>query len=165
MALLIIFQSAFGYVYGKISLLLAAFMAGLFAGSLAGLRRRGPAGMGLAVVQAGSAVLLILTLRMAESRGPEALPFLCLAAFGALSGYLFVAANRLFLKETPHAETGYGIDLLGSFAGAVLASAFVIPLLGVPRLLTRLAVLNILGFLFSLAVSLPDRRHGGSPER
>ncbi|HYA48390.1 MAG TPA: fused MFS/spermidine synthase, partial [Burkholderiales bacterium] len=165
MAVLIIFQSAFGYVYGKISLLVAAFMAGLFVGSLAGLGRKNPAGADLAAVQAGFAALLVLTLRMAEHRGPEVFPFLCLAAFGTLSGYLFVVANKLFLRETPHAETGYGIDLLGSFAGAVLASAFVIPLLGVPRLLTRLAVLNILGFLFSLTVGLPGGHLKGSPNR
>ncbi|HVP90211.1 MAG TPA: hypothetical protein VMS75_03235 [Terriglobales bacterium] len=158
MAVLIIFQSAFGYVYGKISLLLSAFMIGLFLGSLAGLRRRRPSGLDLAAVQSGFAVLLVLTLRMARGRGPEALPFLSLAAFGALGGVLFVAANRLFLKETPRAETGYGIDLLGSFAGVVLASAVVIPLLGVPRLLTRLAALSLLGAAFSLAVARRDRR-------
>ncbi len=158
MAVLIIFQSAFGYVYGKISLLFAAFMAGLSLGSLAGLTRRRPSGFDLAAVQAGFAVLLVLTLRLAERRGPEIVPFLSLAAFGALSGYLFVAANRLFLRETPHAGTGYGVDLLGSFAGVVLASAVVIPLLGVPRLLTRLAVLSLLGAALSLAVARRDGR-------
>ena len=161
MAVLIIFQSAFGYVYGKISLLFAAFMGGLFLGSLAGLPRRRPSGLDLAAVQAGFAVLLVLTLRLAERRGPEIVPFLSLSAFGALSGYLFVAANRLFLRETPHAGTGYGVDLLGSFAGVVLASAVVIPLLGVPRLLTRLAVLNLLG----AAISLVAARRDGRPAR
>jgi hypothetical protein len=163
MALLIIFQSSFGYVYGTISLLLAAFMAGLAVGCVSGLRRTSPSVLDLAAAQAGTAVLLVLTLRAAEGHWGEAFPFLALAAFGTLSGHLFVAANRLFLEETPHPESGYGIDLLGSFAGVVLASAFVIPLLGVPQLLVRLAVLNVLGFLFSLAAGRPGGRLRGAP--
>lgn len=153
MAVLIIFQARFGYVYGKISLLLSAFMAGLFVGSLAGMRRRHPGGRDLVAVQAGLVILLFLTEGMAESRGPEIFPFLALLAFGALSGYLFVAANRLYLKESPHPGMGYGVDLLGSFLGVVLASSVVIPLLGIPLLISRLAILNVLGFLFTLGIS------------
>jgi len=155
MAVLIAFQAFYGYVYGKISLLLSAFMAGLFAGSLAGRQRKRPATMDLAAVQAGSAGLLVLGLKMTERRGPEILPFLFLLTFGVLAGYLFVAANWLYLRESPHPGTGYGVDLLGSFLSVVLASAFVIPLLGIPKLLGRLAVLNILGFLFVLAIAIP----------
>jgi len=154
MAVLIVFQAFYGYVYGKISLLLSAFMAGLFAGSLAGRQRERPSAMDLAAVQAGSAGLLILGLKMIERRGPEILPFLFLFAFGVLAGYLFVAANRLYLRESPHPGTGYGVDLLGSFLSVVLASSFVIPLLGIPRLLGRLAVLNLLGFLFVVAIAI-----------
>lgn len=163
MAVLIVFQAFFGFVYGKISLLVSAFMAGLFAGSLAGLVRKRPAELDLALVQAGFAACLFLTLGMIRSRGPEALPFLALLAFGVLSGYLFVAANRLFLSQIPHPGVGYGVDLLGSFAGVVLASAFVIPLFGIPLLLSRLAILNILGFLFTLAAAaLPRGRFPGA---
>jgi len=152
-AVLIVFQSSFGYVYGKISLLLCSFMAGLAAGSFAGLRQKGQSPGGLAAVQGALAVVILLVLEMAVSRGSEALPFLALAAVGALSGYLFVAGNRLFLKEVPRPGTGYGIDLLASFAGVILASSFIIPLFGIPLLLGRLAALNILGFLFTLALA------------
>lgn len=158
MSVLIVFQAFFGYVYGKISLLLAAFMAGLFVGSLAGLRRKRPAEVDLALAQGAVAGLLVLCLKMVASRGPEVLPFLSLAAIGGLSGYIFVAANRLYLAEVDHPGLGYGIDLLGSFLGVVLASSFVIPLLGIPRLLGRLAALNILAVGFALAVA--RRREG-----
>ena len=152
-AILIFFQSSFGYVYGKISLLLCGFMAGLAGGSFVGMRwkRHDPAG--LAAAQGALPVVLLLILKMTVSRGPEALPFLALAAVGALSGYLFVAGNRLFLKEVPRPGTGYGVDLLASFLGVILASSFVIPLFGIPLLLGRLVVLNILVFLFTLALA------------
>jgi spermidine synthase len=152
MAVLIVFQARFGYVYGKISLLLSAFMAGLFLGSLAGLRRRQPSGSDLAAAQGGLVGLLFLTGGMA-SRGSEIVSFLVLGGFGALGGYLFVAANRLYLKESEHPGMGYGIDLIGSFLGVILASSIIIPLLGIPLLISRLAVLNILGFLFVLTLA------------
>jgi spermidine synthase len=157
MAVLIVFQARFGYVYGKISLLLSAFMAGLFLGSLAGLARKRPGGGDLAAVQAGFVALLLLTRDMA-SRGPEIVPFIVLAAFGGLGGYLFVAANRLYLRESPHPGMGYGIDLIGSFLGVILASSIIIPLLGIPLLLSRLAILNILGFLFVLTLARTPAR-------
>ena len=158
MSILIIFQARFGYVYGKISLLLSAFMAGLFAGSLAGLRRRRPGIPDLAAAQGGLVVCLLLTAGLAGASGPEALPVLSLLAFGVLGGYLFVAANRLYLAAVPHPGMGYGVELLGSFLGVVLASSFVIPLFGIPRLLGRLTALNVLALMFVLASSLPGRR-------
>jgi spermidine synthase len=157
MAVLIVFQARFGYVYGKISLLLSAFMAGLFLGSLAGLGRKRPGGGDLAAVQGGLVVLLFLTRGMA-SRGPEIIPFIVLVAFGGLGGYLFVAANRLYLRESPHPGMGYGIDLIGSFLGVILASSIIIPLLGIPLLISRLAILNILGFLFVLTMARTPAR-------
>jgi len=163
MAVLVAFQAFYGYVYGKIALLLSAFMAGLAAGSFAGLKRKRPGGPDLAVAQAGFAALLFLGVKMVEKPGPEALPFLLLLAFGGLTGYLFVVANRLYLKENPRPGMGYGVDLLGSFVGVILASAFVIPLLGIPRLLARLALLSLFGFLYVLATSLAGRESAGSP--
>jgi spermidine synthase len=157
MAVLIVFQARFGYVYGKISLLLSAFMAGLFLGSLAGLGRKRLGGGDLAVAQGGLVGLLFLTGGTA-SRAPEIVSFLILGAFGALGGYLFVAANRLYLRESPHPGMGYGIDLVGSFLGVLLASSIIIPLLGIPLLLSRLAVLNILGFLFVLTLARTQAR-------
>jgi spermidine synthase len=162
LVVLVAFQAFYGYVYGKISLLLSAFMAGLAVGSFAGLRRKRPGGPDLAVLQAGFAALLFLSLKMVEKRGPEVLPFLLLLAFGTLTGCLFVVANRLYQRENPHPGMGYGVDLLGSFAGVILASAFVIPLMGIPRLLGRLALLNLLGFLYVLVTANASRRRGGA---
>ncbi len=158
MAVLIVYQARFGYVYGKISLLLAAFMAGLAAGSFGGLKRRRFGVADLAAVQGGLIVCLVLTRVWAGTGGPEALPLLSLVAFGTLGGYLFVAANRLYLASVPHPGMGYGVELLGSFLGVGLASAFIIPFFGIPNLLGRLTALNVLALLFVLAAIIPRRR-------
>jgi len=150
-AVFIAFQASFGYVYGKIPLLLAAFMAGLVIGAVLGRRRKRPARAELPLVQGGFVLLLAATLGALGGRGGEPVPFALLAGFGALSGYLFIAANRLVLRETPHPGLGYGVDLIASFAGALVASALLIPLFGIPALILRLAVLNALALAFVLA--------------
>lgn len=152
-AVLIAFQARFGYVYGKIPLLLASFMAGLVAGAALGRARKRPGRADLPFVQAGFMALLLAAFAALPGSGGEAVPFTLLAGFGILSGFLFVAANRRILRDVPHPGLGYGVDLIASFAGAVVVSALLIPLFGIPALLLRLAVLNALTFLFTLVTS------------
>jgi hypothetical protein len=54
------------------------------------------------------------------------------------------------MRETPHPGLAYGVDLLASFAGVILASALVIPLYGIPALILRLVILNALSFAYVL---------------
>jgi spermidine synthase len=150
LCLFIAFQANFGIVYGKIPLLLASFMAGLVAGAALARRRRRPGLLDVGAVEAGFVVLLLLTSLGFSGAGGELVPFALLAGFGLLGGYLFVSANRFFLREIAHPGLGYGVDLLASFAGVVFASALLIPLFGVPALVLRLAVLNALVLLFTL---------------
>jgi len=149
----ITFQANFGFVYGKIPLLLAFFMAGLVLGSLLARRRKRPGRADLPVVQGAFVLLLFLTQKSLSGAGGEIVPFALLLVFGALGGYLFVAANRLLLRESSHQGLGYGIDLLASFVGVALATSVAIPLWGIPAVLFRLAILNAICFLYVLATS------------
>lgn len=153
LAVFIAFQANFGSVYGKIPLLLALFMAGLVLGALLARRRKRPGRADLPVVQGAFILLLLLTLKCLSGAGGEAVPFVLLLVFGALGGYLFVAANRLLLRQSSHQGLGYGVDLLASFVGVILASALVIPLFGVPAIILRLAILNAICFAYLLATS------------
>lgn len=151
LAVFIAFQARFGFVYGKVPLLLALFMAGLVLGAVAARARKRPGGFDLAAVQGLFVLLLLLTSRILGSAGGEAVPFAVLAGFGVLGGYLFVASSRGLRRETAHPGLAYGVDLLASFVGVVLASALIIPLFGIPALLLRLAIFNGLCFLFLIS--------------
>ena len=155
LAVFIAFQANFGFVYGKIPLLLASFMAGLVIGSLAARSRKRPRGYELPVVQAAFVLLLVLTYKSLAGAGGEAAAFVLLLGFGAFGGYLFVSANRRLLTEGGHPGLGYGVDLLASFAGVILASGLIIPLFGIPALILRLALLNALCFLYLLSSPRP----------
>ncbi|MCX6568234.1 MAG: methyltransferase [Candidatus Aminicenantes bacterium] len=149
----IAFQANFGYVYGKLPLLLALFMAGLVVGSLLARRQKGSAPAALPIVQGAFVLALLAALKSLSGAGGEIFPFVLLFVFGGLGGYLFVCANRLLLRVRPHQGLGYGIDLLASFAGVALASAVIIPLWGLPAILIRLVILNAICFAYLLATS------------
>jgi spermidine synthase len=148
--LLVWFQALYGYLYGRIALLLTAFMLGLFSGSLAGSRIKVAIFQHLLVIQALFVVLLFLFHMTLEASPPELLAFLFLFFFGFLGGGLFLVSNRLYLREKANYGLGYGLDLAGSFLGALITSSVLIPLVGLPLLLRYLILLNSFCFLFLL---------------
>lgn len=148
LAVFIAYQARYGSVYGKIPLLLAVFMAGLTAGSVAARGRKRPAASEVSIVQVAFVALLLVTGPVLLGFGGQAGIIIILAGFGVLGGYLFVTANRRLVAEVPHPGLAYGVDLLASFAGVLLASILVIPLFGIPTLLLRLTILNALSFLY-----------------
>jgi spermidine synthase len=139
---IISFQTLYGYVYRRIALLLTCFMMGLFLGSLRGKKRKRIYFAQLLLVQFGILLLVLLLHLSLKIHPPELFFFIFLLLLGFLGGDMFVVANNLFLKEKKNYGLGYGVDLLGSFMGALVVSSFLIPLVGLPLLLRYLFLLN-----------------------
>jgi spermidine synthase len=148
---LVWFQALYGYLYGRIALLLTAFMLGLFFGSLVISRIKDASFRHLLLIQSGFLVLLFLFQMTLKATPPELLAFLFLLLFGFLGGGLFIVSNRLYLQEKANYGIGYGLDLAGSFLGALVTSSLLIPLVGLPLLLRYLILLNSFCFLFLIA--------------
>ncbi len=145
---IIAFQTLYGYLYQRIALLLTSFMMGLFLGSFRGKKRKRFDLSQMLVIQAGFLLLILLFQTTLKLNPPEIFFFLFLLTLGFLGGDLFVVSNHLFLKEKKNYGLGYGLDLLGSFGGALAASSLLIPLVGLPHLLTYLFLLNSFCLLF-----------------
>jgi len=123
--LLLGFQAAYGYVYTGMALLIAAFMAGVAAGSWLGLRSAGSSvGFRLAGVQAATALACIAA--CAPPGNAAWFPAMALVA-GALGGFAFPLVARVFSSG---AGTLYALDLAGSCLGAALFSTYLIPVFG-----------------------------------
>ncbi len=146
--LLIVYQTFFGYLYQNVALLFASFMIGLFLGALRGKSRRMKEYTQLLVLQFGFILLLFLVILWLESHPPELFFFLFLLFLGYLGGDLFIVSNQLYLAEKKNFGIGYGLDLLGSFSGALVASSFLIPLFGLTLLAKYIFLLNSFCFLF-----------------
>jgi predicted membrane-bound spermidine synthase len=144
MLLLLGFQAVYGYVYRQLAVLLAAFMAGMALGSWLGMRPTARGGMRvLAITQALAAfaplVLLGLFQAIGRANGAASLaasqiafPALALVS-GMLGGYEFPVASRIFFEGKDAAERPsalYALDLAGSCVGAVLFSAWFVPVFG-----------------------------------
>ncbi len=159
MVLLFAFQVSHGHLYQKIGILLAAFMLGAALGGwmmnrsmdrVSGdlqLYRR----IVLAVaVYAGLLPWLIL-LSEGLSSVPGELPYSLLnLTAGLLTGLLFPLAGRICLKEeagvAPVVGLIYAADLWGAVLGALLASVFLIPILGVSQTCILAGLVSIVSY-------------------
>jgi spermidine synthase len=155
MLLLLAFQAIYGYVYQQLAVVIAALMAGMALGSwlaLVGQASRPapdrPGGLSHQVralawlqVLAALAPLLLYAAFEAVTRvtSPAGLflvsqvLFPVLALFcGMLGGYEFPVASRIFFSTSRGRGPGtlYALDLAGSCLGAVLFSAYLVPVFG-----------------------------------
>jgi spermidine synthase len=161
MLLLLGFQAVYGYVYRQLAVVIAAFMAGMALGSWLGMRRTARGGMRvLAITQtlAAFAPPVLLGLFQAIGRADNtaslaasqiAFPALALVS-GMLGGYEFPVASRIFFdgRQTGHPaaqrpSTLYALDLAGSCLGAVLFSAWFVPIFGFFRTALLLAMVSL----------------------
>jgi spermidine synthase len=174
--LLLGFQAIYGYVYQQLAILIALFMSGMALGSWWRLRLAVPsssapalrAGLtqlaGLQILAALSPLLLYLALNsLAGTRSLSTLTvashvlFPALALFaGALGGYEFALAAEVYFADaqSPPASMGmlYAVDLIGACAGALLLSAFLLPLFGFLKAAIFIAAVNLVPALLAVRV-------------
>jgi predicted membrane-bound spermidine synthase len=140
MLLLLGFQAVYGYVYHQLAIVIAGFMAGMALGSWLGLR----SGTGfslwslmrLQLLAAASGLALCGLLAVSHLLYPV-LALLC----GLLGGYQFIVASRL--SRSAGTGTLYALDLAGASAGAILFSAYLIPVFGFYRSALVIAIVNL----------------------
>jgi len=140
--LLLAFQVCYGYVYGHLGLIVAAFLAGSSLGAAWSGRRRGDAFLlllrldGLLALTAAALAPVLVTVRAAEALLvhtllPPLLFALLTAAVGFLVGAQLPPAARLTFRGVEDtAGRLFAFDLLGAGARALLIAAFCVPLLG-----------------------------------
>lgn len=168
------FQAIYGCLYLKLGALFTFFMAGLAIGGWREARIDAPGSdpkKRFIYFQTGIALYAFLFPPIAAALSLTGSDYLyrlgMVILFPALSliagfqgGSLFALANRLYLdsgKSTGSGESAgltYGIDLLGSCAGAVLTAAFMIPVLGLGQNCAMVGLINLL-----LVLLLAQNRH------
>jgi spermidine synthase len=176
--LLLAFQAVYGYVYHQLAIVIAGFMGGLACGAWCGLRRVRPHEMRLlAGLQAMAALcpLLVYACLAAAARlsqaaqlavvGPVLFPLLAVLC-AVLGGFQFPVASRIFFDRPAAARRGsigslYGLDLAGSCAGAIVFSAYLIPVYGFLKTSLLLALVNLPPALLAAA----SMREAGAPAK
>ncbi len=140
--LLLAFQVVYGYVYHQLAIVIGAFMAGMAVGNW--LASRGAGGMRRLALVGAAAVCAPLLVALAARSAPPAVYPLLAAVCGFLGGYQFPIASRIWFERSERRNPGslYAADLAGSCAGALLVSAWLIPLLGFSKAAIAIAALN-----------------------
>ncbi len=159
--ILLAFQIIYGYLYYKLGVILSFFMVGLVLGSWLITER---------LARIKDDFSLLIKTQIAISIYPLILPlsFLALSRAtasslvnwigsnivfpglpiisGFVGGFQFPLANKIILKNTDTigriSGLSYGMDLFGSCLGALLVSAFLVPILGISQTCVAVALLN-----------------------
>ncbi|HUI66133.1 MAG TPA: hypothetical protein VL126_14915, partial [Bacteroidota bacterium] len=138
--LLVAFQTLYGSLYTMTGIVITAFMAGLGAGSLLSRRftRGEPINRLIALQMSLSLVCALLPAGLLAIRSAIEFPVLVHGLFTALA-FLIAILIGLEFGFAASARSGnvraaaselYGLDLVGSALGALLASVYGIPLFG-----------------------------------
>ena len=159
--LILSFQIFYGYVYQQLALIVAGYMTGLALGGWLAISRKPEQNRTFShfrilqfVMSITPFLLMGLLWFLHQSNVSFSSPdwiggfFLLLAGgTGFIGGCQFPLANRLFLRTGTSVEKTagflYATDLIGSSAGAILTSGFLIAILGVFSTLAVLAILNV----------------------
>jgi len=154
------FQAIYGYVYHQLAIVIAAFMVGMAAGSAWSLNRPRPRREArllayLQILAALSPLVLVVLLawfeRITSPLGLWAVSHLAFPAAavlcGVLGGYQFPVATRVFSAGTEQASrrpgTLYALDLAGACVGAVVLSAYLVPVFGFFKTSMLMALVNL----------------------
>ncbi|MBA7702988.1 Polyamine aminopropyltransferase [subsurface metagenome] len=175
LALIYTFQTLYGYVFHQIGVLVAAFMVGIAAGSLAmtSLLERVKRdfasfiGLELAVILFSGVLPAIFLLFSPYLDRPAVLslfrvifPALSLVS-GLLIGTQFPLASKIYLKRSPDlsgtAGLLYGADLAGGWLGGLLGGVLLLPVLGLIQTCTAVALLKMISLLILLASAILNK--------
>jgi spermidine synthase len=158
--LLLAFQAVYGYVYHQLALMIAVFMVGMALGSWMSIRRftgdtrdaRRLLALQLLAVVFPLVLfgLVAVTSRVTHPAGVIAVSnivYPALALFsGWIGGYQFPIASQFFFgRAVTSSSPGsvYAIDVAGACVGAVVFSAWLIPVYGFSRTAVLMAVINV----------------------
>jgi spermidine synthase len=152
--LLITFQIIYGYVYQMIGIIIMLFMSGLALGSFfINKKTKTYSVYKYLKIQTGIVIYciilpFILYLLNIVSKNPFLIKgtfLLLVLIIGILTGMAYSLSSKIIKKDISSvaAET-YGADLSGSAIGALLLSAFLLPLLGIFEVCFLTGLLNIL---------------------
>ena len=156
------FQIIYGYMYHKLGIILTAFMVGLILGGIIITRIMDRLKNDLRTLMLTQMAVCIYPLILlgafsllksgrAYFLGANVIfPVLPVIA-GFIGGFQFPLATKIYLKHKTRvgrvAGLTYGVDMIGSCAGAFLVSAFLVPIIGIPNTCFAVVFLSVIALI------------------
>jgi len=153
------YQTKIGYLYHQISLIFATALLGMAGGvklSQAVKNRKQALTFSFLAYLIPMAVFILgYKTRLASATG---FWLILVLAVGACAGLVFALVNRIYLNQAKNPGYIYAFDLFGGFFGAVLTTAFLLPLYGLKKLMIGLSLLILVNALI-IERLLPNSRN------
>ena len=149
LAVILAYQSMYGYIYEMMGILIATFMIGLGTGAYLVKQTKKP----LRILFYLEIMTIVLALASPLFFRAETLFYVLIFIAGTITGGQFSVANQC-MEEPNVAGRLYGLDLTGSFLGAVIPSIILIPLFGISH-----ALLFIVGIKAISAVMISSLKN------
>jgi spermidine synthase len=171
LAIIFTFQTLYGYLYYQIGLLVTLFMAGVALSGLwvtqrlEGITKDLPLFLATELCIAFFSVLLPFVFSIPSQYLEKTAVYILLYTLfltmsflsGALVGFQFPLANKIYLRTTSMAGTFgeaagllYGADLFGGFFGGIFGGVLLLPILGLRESCFMMAIIKISSFLLIL---------------
>jgi len=163
------FQILYGYIYSKVSVIIAGFMGGLALGGWVSLKKIDKKANTFEWLKKIQLIVSVLPIIMAISffalskiesiiifQITEIYLSILIIISGFLGGSHFQFANSLYMEGNSKKDLGviYSADLLGSCIGALLISSFIIPITGIFVSCIYLSVMNLIAFTALLLMKI-----------
>ena len=171
LAIIFTFQALYGYLYYQIGLLVTLFMAGVALGGICITQRLERIRKDLSLFLSTEIYITLFSVLLpfvfsipSQYLEKTAVSILLYALFltmsflsGALVGFQFPLANKIYLKTTSGEGTFgeaagllYGADLFGGFFGGLFGGVLLLPILGLKESCFMMAIIKISSFLLIL---------------
>jgi spermidine synthase len=147
LAVILAYQSMYGYIYEMMGILIATFMIGLGTGAYLVKRNKEP----LRILFYLEIMTIVLALASPLFFRAETLFYVLSFIAGTITGGQFSVANQC-MEEPNVAGRLYGLDLIGSFLGAVIPSIILIPLFGISHTLLFIVGIKAVSAVMILSV-------------
>lgn len=159
LVVILAFQVLYGYVYYKLGLIFASFMAGLILGSIWINKKMADLKNDYSCYLISQCAIVVYPLllpsifyilrcvgnRVTLREFTETIFAFLPAIAGFIGGWQFPLANKLCRTADASKMAGrlYGLDLFGSCVGALFASSILLPVLGIPQTCLILSMVNV----------------------
>ncbi|MBU1024039.1 hypothetical protein KKB99_07120 [bacterium] len=172
--LIYVYQSYLGYIFERIGLIVAVFMAGMALGALCGTRMIGTGRINLSWITGLTTFLLIHYIVVYSTIGvlsglqafvAESLILVMIFISGIIGGILFPIASCLLKNiqdtEQESASLVYAWDIIGAMFGAILPGIFIIPYFGLLVAVKVTLYLLFTGIILSTSAWILENKKTG----
>ena len=151
------FQAIYGYIYHQMAALIGFFMAGIALGSGFFLKQKLinrklyiKRLISVQIILGFLPIIVFVIFQIESNVLGQIFIFLITFSCGAVGGYHFPLASKIYFSDNQNVGILYGLDILGAMIGTVIFGVICIPLYGFLKVAIVILIINLFVTVFIL---------------